>query len=149
MKPLFLIRASAGAAFALALAAAISVQGAGNTTQPNTPVPAARKQAAVGGLVANGTAISLLNQAYALLSAADHDYKGHRARAMHCIRAATRELGAPIKGEGKGGEAQATSDAQLRNAQALLQQALPGFTGKPQQHVSEAIQQITVALSIK
>jgi hypothetical protein len=137
------------AALVVAVAFGISACGAATSNQPNTNVPAGKKHAAVGGLLANGTAIGLLDQAYALLSNADHDYKGHRVHAMKCIRAAARELGAPLRGEGRGHEAQGTSDSQLRNAQGLLQQALPSLTGKPQRHVSEAIQQLTIALSIK
>jgi hypothetical protein len=91
----------------------------------------------------------LLSQAYAALSVADHDYKGHRVRAMKQIEAAAKELGFTLQGNGRGHEAQTTSDQQLRTAQGLLQQALPGLTGGPQEHVQKAIQQLSVALSIK
>jgi hypothetical protein len=139
------VQLAAGVALAL-LSCGISAQGAATTTQPNTTVPAARKSAAV---VPNAQAIGLLNQAYLLLASADHDYKGHRMHAMHAIKAALRELGATVSGQGRGGESQRTSDSQLRSAQSLLQQALTGLTGKPRLHVAEAIKQLNIALTVQ
>jgi hypothetical protein len=138
------------AVLSLAVAAGVSAQGAVTTTQSSTTVPAGKnKAAAATAVAANANVIGLLDQAYALLSTADHDYKGHRMHAMHAIRAAARELGAPLKGEGKGGENQSTSDSQLRSAQSLLQQAAAGLSGKPLLHVQEAIKQLNIALTIK
>ena len=91
----------------------------------------------------------LLSQAYAALSQADHDYKGHRVRAMKQIRAAAKELGFSLSGSGHGHEAQTMSDQQLRTAQNLLQQASTGLPPGPQQHVQNALAQISIALSIK
>jgi hypothetical protein len=98
-----------------------------------------------------GTAgsINLLNDAYATLVQANHDYKGHRVRAMKQIEAALNVLGEKISGQGRGHEPQSTSDAQLRAAQALLQQAGAGLTGKALKHVNEAASQISTALSIR
>ena len=98
-----------------------------------------------------GTAgsITLLNDAYATLAQANHDYKGHRVRAMKQIEAALNVLGEKISGQGKGHEPQGTSDAQLRAAQVLLQQAGAGLTGKALKHVNEAASQISTALSIR
>jgi hypothetical protein len=148
MKDWLLLSAIRSAAVALAVAACISAQGAATATQPNTTVPACNKKAAAA-VVPNGNVITLLNQAYALLSTADHDYKGHRVRAMRCIKAAARELGVTLSGGGKGGENQGTSDSQLRSAQSLLQQAVTGLAGKPRRHVAEAITQLNIALTIK
>jgi len=91
----------------------------------------------------------LLSQAYAALSVADHDYKGHRVRAMKQIEAAAKELGFTLQGNGHGHEQQVVSDQQLRTAQGLLQQAVSGLPPGPQQHVQKAISQISIALSIK
>jgi hypothetical protein len=91
----------------------------------------------------------LLTQAYATLEKADHDYKGHRVAAMHQIAAAGKALGIKVHGDGKGHEPQGESDAQLRTAQGLLQQAQAGLTGKALKHAQHAIKQISVALSIK
>jgi hypothetical protein len=91
----------------------------------------------------------LLSQAYSALSAADHDYHGHRARAMRLIEHAAKELGFSLHGDGHGHEGQITSDDQLRTAQGLLQQAVTGLPAKAQEHVQKAIEQISVALSMK
>jgi hypothetical protein len=96
---------------------------------------------------ANSTA--LLDDAYATLAQAKHDYKGHRVRAMKQIDAALGEIGAKVSGNGKNHEPQGTSDAQLRAAQSLLQEASAGLSGKALKHVNNAITQINDALSIR
>ena len=101
-----------------------------------------RAQAQTGSL-------TLPDDAYATLAQADHDYKGHRVRAMKQIELAVQELGGKISGQGRGREPQATSDAQLRAAQVLLQQASSGLSGKALKHVNAAIVQINTALAIK
>ena len=63
------------------------------------------------GLVTSGHAqtsgaFTLLDDAYATLSQADHDYKGHRVKAMKQIELAVRELGGKISGKGRGHEPQ-------------------------------------------
>jgi hypothetical protein len=93
--------------------------------------------------------VALLEQAYTALAQADHDYKGHRAKAMKHIEQAVNELGGKIKGDGKGREPQATSDAQLRAAKGLLQQAVPNLSGKALRHVNNAIKEIDEALAVK
>jgi len=92
---------------------------------------------------------ALLSEAYATLSVADHDYKGHRIEAMKQIEAAGKLLGVNVRGDGKGHEKQGTSDEQLRTAQGLLQQASSGLSGKALKHVNNAIKQISTALAIK
>lgn len=150
MKTSLTFSAIRGVVLGLAVAAGISAQGATNATPQTTTAPAGKKQAtAAAGVVPNASPIGLLDQAYALLSVANHDYKGHRIHAMHAIRAAAQELGAPLKGEGKGRENQGTSDSQLRSALPLLQQAAAGLTGKPLLHVQEAIKELNIALTIK
>jgi hypothetical protein len=105
------------------------------------------------GLVTNGHAqtsnIATLEDAYATLSHADHDYKGHRVKAMKQIELAVQELGSHISGKGRGHEPQATSDAQLRAAEGLLQQARSGLSGKALKYVNNAITQISDALAIR
>jgi hypothetical protein len=96
---------------------------------------------------------ALLSQAYNILAAANHDYKGHRVRAMKQIEAAAKLLGANLQGNGPGHEQQPVSDAQLRQAQALLQQLSTGLAPtRPKAvhaHIEAAINQINIALSIK
>jgi hypothetical protein len=106
------------------------------------------------GLVTRGhaqvnTTITTLDDAYATLAEANHDYKGHRAHAMKQIEMAVRELGGAISGHGRGHEPQGTSDAQLRVAQALLLQTTGSLSGKALKHVNAAIAQITDALAVK
>jgi hypothetical protein len=96
---------------------------------------------------ANTTA--LLDDAYATLAQAKHDYKGHRVKAMKQIELALGEVGAKVSGKGKNHEPQGTSDAQLRAAQGLLQEAKGGLSGKGLKHVDNAIAQINDALAIK
>jgi hypothetical protein len=94
-------------------------------------------------------AAALLVQAYTTLEQANHDYKGHRIAAMKQIEVAAKLLGVNVRGDGKGHEKQGISDAQLRTAQGLLQQAQPMLSGKPLKHVNKALQQLSIALSIK
>lgn len=96
-----------------------------------------------------GNTTALLDDAYATLAQAKHDYKGHRVRAMKQIELALGEAGGKVSGKGKNHEPQGTSDAQLRAAQGLLQQAKGGLSGKGLKHVENAIAQINDALAIK
>ena len=98
---------------------------------------------------AQNSSFALLNDAYATLAQAKHDYQGHRVRAMKQIEAALGELGGKISSTGKNHEPQGTSDAQLRAAQGLLEQAKAGLSGKALKHVQAAINQISTALSIR
>lgn len=98
---------------------------------------------------AQTTSSALLNDAYATLAQAKHDYKGHRVRAMKQIEAALGELGGKISSTGRNHEPQGTSDAQLRAAQGLLEQARAGLSRKALKHVEAAINQISIALSIR
>lgn len=91
----------------------------------------------------------LLVQAYTTLEQADHDYKGHRIAAMKQIEAAARLMRVHVRGDGRAHEKQGVSDAQLRTAQGLLQQAQSGLRGKPLKHLNKALQQLSIALSIK
>jgi hypothetical protein len=107
--------------------------------------------------------LGLLENAHATLAQADHDYDGHRAEAMKQIRVAIYELtGASrarvhahvrvrhtVKVSGKGHEAQSASDAQLRAAENMLEQAASGLSGNAFQHVNGAIAQLNTALSIR
>jgi len=93
--------------------------------------------------------VVLLNDAYATLAQAKHDYKGHRVEAMKQIELALGEMGEKINGRGRVHEPQAASDAQLRAAQGLLEQASAGLSAKAHKHVEAAIKQISTALSIR
>lgn len=100
-------------------------------------------------LAATSGPADLLAQAYTNLAQADHDYQGHRVKAMKQIAAAGKLLGLNLHGHGKGHEKQGVSDDQLRAAQALLAQARPGLNGKALKHVDRALQELSIALKIK
>jgi hypothetical protein len=97
--------------------------------------------------------VAYLQQVYATLATADHDYKGHRVKAMKAIEAACKLLGSNVKGDGKGHEKQALSDAQLREAMGMLQQARGIVAGRGQQkvlaHIDTAIKELSIALTIR
>lgn len=96
----------------------------------------------------------MLRRSYWILNWADKDYKGHRARAMKEIKAAAALLGVDLNaGEDKAHEKQAWSDDRLRTADDLLSHVLNAAEVKGQPkisaHVSEAMNQLSIALSIR
>ena len=107
--------------------------------------------------------VQTLAQAYKTLESADHDYQGHRVKAMEAIKKAARLIGQRFgtvagtgagTGVGKVKEQQTLSDSQLRRAvQQSLQQVRTTVGGRKQQlavsHINEAIRRLDVALSIK
>ena len=137
-------------AAACVAAAFISLSLAGEAKAQKAVRPAAAAKAQPETIPNDGTEAGLLRQAYGLLSQADHDYQGHRIRAMKQIEVAAQHLGVNLRGDGKGHEAQATSDGQLRSAQALLVQASGGLkAGNGLAHVKLAIAQLNIALGIR
>jgi hypothetical protein len=95
----------------------------------------------------------MLRSAYLILATGDHDYKGHRVKAMHQIESASKLLGMNLSGDAKDRQPQPLSDAKLREAQGLLQNVLGAAEVKSQKritkHITEAINQINIALSIR
>jgi len=95
----------------------------------------------------------MLRNAYLILSTGDHDYKGHRVKAMHAVEAAAKLLGMNISGDAKDKQPQPLSDAKLREAQGLITQVLGSAEVKNQKrvtkHLNEAVSQINIALSIR
>ncbi len=127
---------------------------------------------------ANGTTkhaeLESLRQAHRLLVEADHDYDGHRAKAAEAVHKAIKELEGKHHGKkvqpGSAGaaagvtikppkaklpaihEAQANSDAQLRQAQAILQEVqaeLNSHHPKAAAHTAAAMTEINTALRLK
>jgi hypothetical protein len=94
-----------------------------------------------------------LTRAYLILATGDHDYKGHRVKAMHQIEAAAKLLGMDLGGDAKDRQKQVLSDDKLRDARGLLEIVLnaAGVKDQPRisKHITEAINQINVALSIR
>jgi hypothetical protein len=102
----------------------------------------------------NPADVTAVVQAYRSLELADHDYQGHRAKAMEHLRKAGLVLGVDLKGDGKAREPQGNSDTQLKQAQSMLQQMSNSkVTGKRHQramnHVNSALSELQTALSIK
>lgn len=111
-----------------------------------------KRKGGVAGVAADNSAVlgtGLLPEAYNLLKVADHDYSGHRARAMHQIEAAAKLIGEHLTGDGHGHEAQVASDDNLRQAQSLLSQAEAKMAGKPAVHIQKAVTELSVALAVK
>jgi len=94
-----------------------------------------------------------LRKAYLNLVAGNHDYKGHRAKALKQVEAAAQALGLNIAGDGKARQQQKNSDTNLSAAKAALEPVLElaKSQGQPQleKHVTAAIKEIDTALKIK
>ena len=92
-----------------------------------------------------------LKSAHKLLVEADHDYKGHRAKAAERVHAALKELGQAPATSGKGAgrsershphEPQAASDAKLREALSILKGISTSGNSGVAAHVNGAIKEI-------
>ncbi|HEV7999723.1 MAG TPA: hypothetical protein VGP63_07580 [Planctomycetaceae bacterium] len=121
-------------------------------SRPYAPVALGTNGA--GRAPANPADVQAVTQAYRLLSQADHDYQGHRAKAMKHLHQAGRVLGVSLKGDGKAKEDQGSSDTQLKQAQTTLQQMTGNNAAgkrhqRAMQHVNSALSEISTALSIK
>jgi len=94
-----------------------------------------------------------LVHAYILLKAADHDYDGHRGKAMKAVQAAGKALGLELKGRGSDVERQWKSDAQLTEARRLLREARDKLEAADRDrvaaHLEKAIKELDTALAIK
>jgi hypothetical protein len=103
--------------------------------------------------VPDNSELGLLRRTYHTLKIADHDYKGHRVKAMRSIEAACDQLGTDIRGDGKGDETQPVSDEQLRAAVKDLQKAHVMATQQNQPkvlaQVDKAIDELGRALGVK
>jgi hypothetical protein len=93
----------------------------------------------------------MLRDAYIILATGDHDYKGHRAKAMKAVEAAGKLLGLNLAGDAKDRQPQLLSDDKLREAQGLITQVLGAAEVKDQKrvtkHLTEAVNQINTALT--
>jgi hypothetical protein len=112
--------------------------------------------------ISTNASISLLRTVHLKLQTADHDYDGHRVRAMHHIGSALDHLGSsspPTSGTSQtsGSLAQAQSDAILQDALSKLQivHSQLSTNGAIHQHagaegaVSSAMRELHIALNIR
>lgn len=74
----------------------------------------------------------MLRRAYVILATGDHDYKGHRTKAMRAIESAAGLLGLKLHGDDKDRQPQPLSDEKLREARGLLQNVLGASAVKGQ-----------------
>jgi hypothetical protein len=95
----------------------------------------------------------LMIDAYANLVNANHDYEGHRVNAMKHIEAAAKDLGIDLHGSARVHQRQGESDAQMRDAKHMLEDARTEFAERDRRriesHLTEAIHEINLALKIK
>jgi hypothetical protein len=94
-----------------------------------------------------------LVHAYLLIKRADHDYAGHRAKAMDAVGTAGKELGLKLEGEGPGAEQQWKSDQQMMEARRLLGDARDKLERQDRDrvalHLEVAIKEMDLALTAK
>jgi len=94
-----------------------------------------------------------LRRAYRTLATGDHDYRGHRVKAMHAVEAAAKLLGMELAGDLKDRTPQRMSDEKLREARGQITQVLEAAEVKGQKrvvkHLNTAIEHINIALSIR
>jgi hypothetical protein len=100
-----------------------------------------------------GSEVSMLQDAYVLLSQANHDYNGHRVQAMKSIHKGALLLKVNLQAKGDVHENQGSSDAQLEKAQKILKQARTFAASKNQKklikHLDAAIGHLSTALATK
>jgi hypothetical protein len=92
-----------------------------------------------------------LRRAYAILATGDHDYAGHRAKAMKAVEAAGKLLGLDLGGDLKDRTPQVLSDDRMREAEGLITEVLGAAEVKDQKLIAkrldEAVNQINDALA--
>ena len=126
------------------------------TTPPTTPLanPSGLSQDGFQTVAFRDSAeADALRHAYRTLATGDHDYKGHRFKAMHAVEAAAKLLGMDLAGDLKDHTPQPLSDEKLREAAGQITRVLGSAEVKGQKrvvkHLNVAIEQINTALSIR
>jgi hypothetical protein len=91
-----------------------------------------------------------LAHAYALIKHANHNYEGHRAKALDHIEAAGKALNMKLEGDASEHERQWQSDQMLAEARHLLFHARGAFEAHDREvaaaHVDKAIEEIDRAI---
>jgi hypothetical protein len=91
-----------------------------------------------------------LVHAYILLKHANHNYEGHRVKAMEHVEAAGKALNLRLEGDAKGEERQWKSDQMLAEARHLLYHARGAFEAHDREraaaHLDKAINEIGRAI---
>jgi len=145
--------AAKSAVFITILFCAVSVRAATPTTPQTLNGSIASPNQCQTVAFSDTAEAKMLRRAYIILATGDHDYKGHRVRAMHQIETAGDLLGMNLRGDAKDRQPQVLSDAKLREAQGLLQNVLNSAEVKSQKRISKhivaAIDELSTALSIR
>jgi hypothetical protein len=153
MKTKYLKTAAKSAALVTVLACGISLRAATPSTPQTLGDSVTSQNPFQTVAMSNFSEARALTSAYIILATGDHDYKGHRVKAMHQIEAAGKLLGLDLAGDAKDRQKQVLSDDKLREARGLLETVLGAAEVKSQPHISkhiaEAINQINTALSIR
>jgi hypothetical protein len=145
-------------AFKVAVLATALTYGVGVRANTLPALPASNgPTAGLGGLqdmaFRDSAEAGMLRNAYHILATGDHDYKGHRVRAMHAVEEAGKLLDMDLAGDLKDRTPQPLSDDKMREAQGLITQVLGAAEVKDQKritrHLNEAINQIKTGLSIR
>jgi hypothetical protein len=151
-------------------------------TKPKTHPPTPKKPGKTPAVLTEAVMLQevvALRQAYVLLAAGNHDYDGHRVKAMDAVQAAAQILYDHLMRQGNARqkaaaakekaaiaaareamnrvqmlhEPQATSDRQLRKAAEILVELRPTVVAHKQkkvlEHVDRAVKEIGIALAIR
>jgi hypothetical protein len=165
--------------FAACLAAVITITGGAQAQKkkPGTTKPTPGQEAA--NQQVNFDEAEALREAYILVTAANHDYAGHRVKAMHALQEAVKLLDKKVMKKGTGAQKAATlnednaayrakvtakyvptinkdqrlADLQLMAAHSLLEKVAPVLESRKQTvvlgHVKKADKELGIALKIR
>jgi hypothetical protein len=141
------------AALAAVLSYGTSLHATTSTTPPALNVSIAGQNEFQPMTFSDSQEAGMLHRAYRILATGDHDYKGHRVRAMHQIEAAAKLLGLDLSGDLKDRQPQVLSDDKMREASGLISSVLNSAAVKDQtrivKHLTDAVNQINAGLSVK
>jgi hypothetical protein len=141
------------AVLATALTCGVGARATTTSTAPTLSNPGLSQGGFQAVAFRDGAEADVLRRAYRILATGDHDYKGHRARAMHAVEEAGKLLDMDLAGDLKDRTPQPLSDDKLREAQGLITEVLGAAEVKDQKritkHLKEAVNQINTALSIR
>lgn len=153
MKNKYLKATAKSAVFVTVLACGFSLRAATPATPQTLGAGTADQTSLQTVEMGNFSEARALTGAYLILATGDHDYKGHRVKAMHQLEAAGKLLGMDLRGDARDRQPQVLSDDKLREARGMLETVLgaAGVKDQPRisKHVTEAINQINVALSLR
>ncbi len=165
--------------FAACLVAAIAITGGAQAQKKKQGSKKPTPEQEAANQQVNFNEAEALREAYVLVTAANHDYAGHRVKAMHELQEAVKVLDTKIMKKGTGTQKAATlnqdnaayrtkvtakyvptvnknqvlSDLQLKAAYDLLAKVAPVLESRKQKvvlgHVKKAAKELAIALKIR